>query len=105
MDCSGGSGIDAAIGEPGMNFDYTPKVREMRERLLAFMTARVYPNERRYREEVESNPAIGARRGAHQSRIRAALRAHGPGHVGARGVQLQRAGYRQHGDDRALRHG
>jgi len=42
-----------------MNFDYTPKVREMRERLLAFMTARVYPNERRYREEVESNRANG----------------------------------------------
>ena len=30
-----------------MNFDYTPRVREMQARLAAFMTARVYPNERR----------------------------------------------------------
>ena len=86
-----------------MNFDYTPKVRELRERLLAFMTARVYPNERRYRDEVEAtarngNPwiptrlveelkvearaagavepvpaAVGARRRTHQPRIRAAV--------------------------------
>ena len=42
-----------------MNFDYTPKVRELRERLLAFMAARVYPNERRFRDEVEANRAKG----------------------------------------------
>ena len=42
-----------------MNFDYTPKVRELRQRLLDFMTARIYPNERRYREEVEANRARG----------------------------------------------
>ena len=42
-----------------MNFDYTPKVRELHERLLAFMTARVYPSEHRYREEVDANRAKG----------------------------------------------
>ena len=47
------------VEERPMNFDYTPKVRELRERLLAFMAARVYPNERRYRDEVEANRANG----------------------------------------------
>ena len=86
-----------------MNFDYTPKVEALRERLLAFMAARVYPNERRYRDEVDANrakgnpwipttarrgaqgrgagrravepvpAAFGARRRTHQPRIRAAL--------------------------------
>ncbi len=42
-----------------MNFDYTPKVRELQARLNAFMAARVYPNERRYRDEVEGNRAQG----------------------------------------------
>jgi len=42
-----------------MNFDYTPKVRELRERLIAFMDARVYPNEHRFLEEVEANRARG----------------------------------------------
>jgi len=42
-----------------MNFDYTPKVRELRERLIAFMAGRVYPNEHRYLEEVEANRARG----------------------------------------------
>ena len=110
-----------------MNFDYTPKVRELQARLNAFMAARVYPNEGRYRDEVEGNraqgnpsdtdadrrgaqgrgacrraveplpAAIGAWRGPHQSRICAAGRDHGTRHLGAGGVQLQRAGHRQHG--------
>jgi len=42
-----------------MNFDYTPKVRELQARLAAFMAARVYPNERRFRDEVEGNRAKG----------------------------------------------
>jgi acyl-CoA dehydrogenase len=42
-----------------MNFDYTPKVRELRERLIAFMAAHVYPNERSFLEEVEANRARG----------------------------------------------
>ena len=42
-----------------MNFDYTPKVEALRGRLLAFMAARVYPNEHRFREEVDANRAKG----------------------------------------------
>ena len=39
-----------------------------------------------------------------QPRIRAAVRSHGPRALGAGGLQLLRAGHRQHGDARALRH-
>ena len=42
-----------------MNFDYSPKVLGLRERLQAFMAARVYPNERRYLDEVAANRAGG----------------------------------------------
>jgi acyl-CoA dehydrogenase len=42
-----------------MNFDYTPKVRELQARLTAFMEAGVYPNERRFRDEVEGNRTKG----------------------------------------------
>jgi acyl-CoA dehydrogenase len=42
-----------------MNFDYTPKVKELRARLTAFMGAHVYPHERRFRDEVEGNRAKG----------------------------------------------
>ena len=117
-----------------MNFDYTPKVRELQARLSRVhgrsrLSERApFPRRggRQSREgqsmdtdgarrgaqgrgagrrAVEPLPAaIGARRRPHQSRIRAAGRDHGPRHVGARGLQLQRAGHRQHGDDRALRH-
>ncbi len=33
-----------------MNFDYTPKVRELEARLKAFMDAKVYPSEQRFRD-------------------------------------------------------
>ena len=33
-----------------MNFDYTPKVSALRERLIAFMDEHVYPNEQTYHE-------------------------------------------------------
>jgi acyl-CoA dehydrogenase len=46
-------------GEQAMNFDYTPKVQELQTKLMAFMDAEVYPNERRFRDEVESNRAKG----------------------------------------------
>ena len=42
-----------------MEFDYSPKVKELRVRLLAFMEQHVYPNERRFHEEVEANRARG----------------------------------------------
>ncbi|MFX1680480.1 acyl-CoA dehydrogenase family protein [Mitsuaria sp. CC2] len=38
-----------------MNFDYSPKVEQLRERLLAFFDAHIYPNEKRYHEEIEAN--------------------------------------------------
>ena len=42
-----------------MNFEYTPKVRDLEARLKAFMGAHVHPNERRYRDEVAANRARG----------------------------------------------
>lgn len=42
-----------------MNFDYSPKVQDMRERLLAFFDAHIYPNERRFVEEIEANRRAG----------------------------------------------
>jgi acyl-CoA dehydrogenase len=36
-----------------MDFGYSPKVRELQSRLQAFMEAHVYPNERRFHEEVD----------------------------------------------------
>ena len=37
-----------------MNFDYTPKVQELRKKLLAFMDEQVYPSEHRWHEHVRS---------------------------------------------------
>ena len=42
-----------------MNFDYTPKVKDMQTRLLAFMDEHIYPQEHRYHEEVAANRAQG----------------------------------------------
>src|SRR3954469_8684231 len=42
-----------------MQFDYTPKVKEMQRRLLAFFEQHIYPNERRYLEEIRSNREAG----------------------------------------------
>jgi acyl-CoA dehydrogenase len=44
-----------------MQFDYTPKVNDLRARVDAFMQQHVFPNERRFDEEVEANTARGAR--------------------------------------------
>jgi acyl-CoA dehydrogenase len=38
-----------------MNFDYTDKVKTLQERLRAFMDEHVYPNEKRYYQEIESD--------------------------------------------------
>jgi len=46
-------------GERAMEFEYTPKVKAMREQLLAFMDQHIYPNEHRFHEEVEANRAKG----------------------------------------------
>lgn len=42
-----------------MNFDYTPKVQELREKLLAFFDAHIYPNERAFIDEIAANRANG----------------------------------------------
>jgi acyl-CoA dehydrogenase len=42
-----------------MNFDYTPKVKDMQARLLAFMDQHIYPNEARFFAEIEANRTKG----------------------------------------------
>ena len=42
-----------------MNFDYSPKVDQLRERLLAFFDEHIYPNEKRYHAEIEANRRAG----------------------------------------------
>ncbi len=42
-----------------MNFDYTDKVKDMRQRLLAFMDEHIYPNEGRFFAEIAANRAAG----------------------------------------------
>jgi acyl-CoA dehydrogenase len=42
-----------------MNFDYSPKVQALREKLLAFFDEHIYPNEATFHEEVERNRADG----------------------------------------------
>jgi acyl-CoA dehydrogenase len=37
-----------------MDFEYSPKVKALQQRLAAFMDQHVYPNERRFEEEVEA---------------------------------------------------
>ena len=37
-----------------MDFDYTPKVNALRERLIAFMDEHIYPNEKVYHDYIES---------------------------------------------------
>ncbi len=42
-----------------MQFDYTDKVKAMRERLLAFMDEHIYPNEARFYAEIAENRKNG----------------------------------------------
>lgn len=42
-----------------MNFDYSDKVKNLQQRLRAFMQEHVYPNEARFFQEVEANRAAG----------------------------------------------
>jgi acyl-CoA dehydrogenase len=37
-----------------MFFDYTPRVKELQRRLLAFMDEHIYPNERTYHEQIQA---------------------------------------------------
>ena len=130
-----GHGATATIEESiDMDFEHSPKVKDLAARLARFMDENVYPAEAAFAAEVEENrkrgnawvadadhggtegqgarggtvepvPArIRPRRRAHQSRIRAAVRDHGPLVDRARGLQLQRARHRQHGSAGPLRH-
>ena len=42
-----------------MDFAYSPRVEDLRKRLLSFMDEFIYPNEHKYHEEVEANRAAG----------------------------------------------
>lgn len=42
-----------------MDFDYSPKVKEVQARLLTFMDEHIYPNEGRFYEEIAANRAAG----------------------------------------------
>lgn len=41
-----------------MNFDYTPKLKELQQRLLAFLDTHIYPNGQRFNAEVEANRRV-----------------------------------------------
>ena len=42
-----------------MDFEYTPKVKDMQRRLLSFMDQHIYPNEERFHEEIIANRKAG----------------------------------------------
>jgi len=42
-----------------MNFDFSPKSKELQQRLLRFFDEHIYPNEHRFSEEVEANRQAG----------------------------------------------
>jgi acyl-CoA dehydrogenase len=42
-----------------MHFDYSPKVQQLRARLIEFFDAHITPNERRFLDEVAANRAAG----------------------------------------------
>jgi acyl-CoA dehydrogenase len=44
-----------------MNFDYSPKVQALQARMHAFFDAHIYPNEKRFYEELAENTAAGKR--------------------------------------------
>ena len=44
-----------------MDFDYSPKTKELQARLLRFMDAYIYPNEQAFQQELEANTEAGKR--------------------------------------------
>ncbi len=44
-----------------MDFEYSARTKELQKKLLAFMDEHIYPNERRYFEEIEANTKAGRR--------------------------------------------
>ena len=50
-----------------MDFDYSPKTKDLQARLLNFMDDYIYPSEVKYKEELEANTAAGKRWSALQT--------------------------------------
>ena len=44
-----------------MDFDYSPKTKELQARLLRFMDEHIYPNESTFHHELEANTQAGKR--------------------------------------------
>ena len=44
-----------------MDFDYSPKTKDLQQRLLKFMDEHIYPAEKEYAEEMQANTAAGKR--------------------------------------------
>jgi len=44
-----------------MDFDYSPKTKELQARLLKFMDDHIYPNEQAFHDEIEANTKAGKR--------------------------------------------
>ena len=42
-----------------MDFDYSPRTKELQAKLLAFFDTYIYPNEKAYHDEIEANTAAG----------------------------------------------
>ena len=112
-----------------VDFSFTPQVHEWRQRLAAFMTEHVYPNEGVFHAQIADGdrwqptaivealkpkasesravePVLAPQRvwrRTHQHRVRAALRDHGAlARICRRGLQLLGARHRQHGGARSL---
>ena len=50
-----------------MDFDYSPKTKDLQARLIKFMDDYIYPNEKAYKDELEANTAAGKRWSALQT--------------------------------------
>jgi acyl-CoA dehydrogenase len=44
-----------------MDFEYSPKVKDLQQRVQRFMDDHIYPNEKAYKEELEANTKVGKR--------------------------------------------
>ena len=44
-----------------MDFDFSPRTKELQAQLLRFMDEHIYPNEARYEAELEANTKAGTR--------------------------------------------
>ena len=50
-----------------MDFDYSPKTKELQTKLLKFMDDHIYPAEHAYKDELRANTAAGRRWSALQT--------------------------------------